>query len=355
MYHSSLPPPFLCITPPPPAAEVLSNSECEPVVTSKALPLGCQPRTVPVNTCSMGTCTCDRDLLTQQTKVCCCRATAEVEVEGVNCPVPLPFKNASTCGCVSCDSVAVDVVLTVLAVRSRDPIPAAQVFQLGNSSTDDNIFLGITDNFGRFTTRRFAGERTLSLMVRAMGYSNRTVGAFNLLPSARRIAREVILMPNMDVSVGMGGDAFNLRLGATISISGVPFAFRDMDGDQYEDAITFQGIVVDANDPDAPSVIPGTSFVYFDPDTGRNESFAAVIGLMAGFVDASGMPLQAVPEGLQLSVSLQADGEEMPQLVYLTFDIASGSWSKRGNLVPVEPLKKKRQVVQPFIFQQSGE
>lgn len=301
----------------------------------------------------MGTCTCDRDLLTQQTKVCCCRPTAEVEITGAECPVPIPFRNATSCGCVSCDSVAVSVVLTVLAVKSHDPIPAAHVFQLGNSSTDSEVFLGLTDNFGRFTTRRFAGEVTLSLMVRAVGYVPQTVGAFNLLPSTTRLTRQVLLMPNMDVAVGMGGDAFNLRLGATLSLSAMPFTFMDMDGDRYEDLVTFQGVVVEASDPDASSIFPGRNFVFYDPETRTDVTFAALLGLFPMFVDFNDLPLQATQDGLQLSVSVQA-GQEMPDLFYLTFDPISGNWTKQGNLAMVEPVRKKRQTAPPAIFRQSG-
>ena len=285
--------------------------------------------------------------------------TEEVALEGVDCgtlQVPMTVTNATTCGCVSCDSVPVQIVLTVLALRSRDPIPAAQVFQLGSSSSDDITFLGITDNFGRFSTSGLAREQTLSLEVRAMGYASQAVGAFNLLPSAGRITRDVVLMPNMEVVVGMGGEAFNLRLGSMLSISGSPFTFTDMDGEPYEDAITFQGTVVEIDDEEALDTIPSGDFTYVDEATGNTISFGVFIGMMINFVDVNGMPLQADPSAIQVSISVQSDGEgEMPEVFLVTYDPVTGTFSRGKTLSAVEPLRKKRQNVPPVILQESGE
>ncbi len=352
---SPLPPPNAPLS--PPAADVLSNSACEPVMKQRALPMGCRlngNRTVSMGTCSMNTCTCDRELLTQRTKVCCCRATEEAElVDGLECPMSMPFRNATACGCVGCDTVPVDVAIKVLVFGSRDPIPAAHVFLQGTSSADDITFLGITDNFGRFTTRRSASELTLTLVVKAVGYGTQVTSPFNLAPSMRRITRDILLVSTMDMVVGMGGDAFNLRLGSMISISGAPLSFTDTNGDQYEDAITFRGIVVDVNTEGAIALIPGGDFTYYDSMTEQDVPFVAYVGFIAGFLDADGADLFST-NGLQMSVSLQDSGEELPNLFFLTFDAASGRWIRRGDFTLIDPFRKKRQA-NPVIFTQAGE
>lgn len=333
--------------------------DCAPDQHETTLPQGCtldNRTTVTVGACSREKCLCNEDLLQGPgTSVCCCRASQQEELTAaIVCPLPgmVPrIPNATRCRCNTCDDLEVTIVLTVVAAGSKVPIPAARVFRMETNS--DMTMLGISNNFGVFRFREVVGVGSVMLQVQASGYLAQTVPSLELVPTSLMVQREVVLLPGLNIEVGLGGAPLVLRLGSMLSVSAPPRSFRTQDGEVYEDMIRFMGNVVEVGDEAAREAIPQTSFVFTDPATGQEQNFGMLVGMILIFVDGSGRPLTN-PNGVQVSVSVMADEEEDMDVVLLTHDPEAGVFVKTTELTPVEPLRRKRQNTSPVIFLGTG-
>lgn len=316
------------------------------VTREQLLPSSCSLNGSPhvsIGSCSRDLCDCDADLVAKGS-VCCCRATLEEVVQGIQCSLDIaPISNVTRCGCAACDDIEVTIDLSVVAVRSGDPVRAAPVFLMGGASSGDLAPIGITDNFGRFRYRESISERVVVLVVRPFGYISPGPITFNLLPSAPRVVRQIVLMPTMEVKVGLGDSPLILHLGM-ISVSAPPRAFTDTNGDIYEDQITFRGNVVDIQDEDARAIIPTEAFVYTDPITGEDTIFTMFVGVIVEFVDTSGLPLTGSDDVI-ISVSVSSDEtlSNAGDLFIVTFDPLLRRWNRTVNLSPVQGFRRKRQ------------
>lgn len=279
----------------PPTADLLNSQECELVTRKEPLPLGCElsgSRVVSMSSCSQQECGCDRELL-GQTSICCCKATHSTEVSGIQCSQGTAltgFRNATSCGCGSCDDIEVTITLTVEAMRTNEPIPAAQIFRVnGPASNNDLTFIGITDNSGRFRHRESVVERSVVFRVQAPGYLAQLTPPFNLQPSQMQLSHGLVLMPSMHIQAGMGDSPFNLRLGNMISLSAPAGAFRDANGDVYRDMVVFTGGVVNVGDDEELATVPFASFYYSDPESGDQSPFSMLTAIVIIFEDPSGV------------------------------------------------------------------
>ena len=229
------------------------------------------------------------------------------------------------------------------------PIPAAQVLRMeGDVLTP----MGITNNQGKLVFVESVAERTAVYQVRATGYLSQATPVFNLLPSSPRISWEVMLMSSMNVEVGLGGAALSLRLGSMLSVSIPPLAFRDIHGNMYEDVVTFIGNVFDISNEAARPAIPPAGFEFSDPDTGEDVRFGMLVGMQLEFIDKDGLPL-VNQDDLQISVSVMDDGDQDLDLSLLVYDAFLGQWNKSFSLSPLEPFRKKRQLL-PVLFDGIG-
>ena len=326
----------------------------------QVLPLGCThdgSQFLSVSSCSQQECSCEAELLAVGS-LCCCRATQQVAVEGVVCPQDSTLSGLSTvtaCGCTACDDIEVTISLSVQVMRSYLPIAAAQIFRVNGAVSDNDFtFIGITDNMGRFHHRVLAAERTAVLRVQVPGYVPQFTPPFNLRPDTERVGHTVVMMPSVEIAVGMGDSPVDLQLGDMLSITAPPDSFTDMDGQVYRDLVILEGCVVDILDDAEAATIPSSSFVYFDPSAGDQPLyFAALLAWVFSFQDPSGLPLQI--SHLNISVAMAMD--TLPEdLLMLTFDpSALGGWVKSGVLSAQEESKrKKRQSGAPIIFDGSG-
>ena len=232
------------------------------------------------------------------------------------------------------------MTLTVVAMGNRNPIIAARVFRMDTNA--ELTFLGITNNVGVFRYREAANIGPLVLQVQAAGYiMQSTSPALPIDPSIPSVHREVMLMPSMDMEVGLGGAPLILRLGTMLSISADPRSFIDINGDVYEDVVYFSGNVFDIGDSSAMDTIPRASFEFSDPSTGVLQQFGLLVGMFLEFKDRSGQPLQN-PEGIRVSVSVSTGGgSDVFSLV--AYDPFLRVWNKTSDLSETQPFRKKRQ------------
>lgn len=256
------------------------------------------------------------------------------------------LSNVTRCHCNTCDDLEVTIAITVVTVSSRTPIPAARVFSM--EPNRDLTLLGISNNFGTFRYRFLVGVGSMVLQVQAMGYISQTLPAETLLPSSPLVVREVVLMPGMDMEVGLGGAPLVVRLGTMLSVSAPARSFRTVEGDVYEDVIRFIGNVVTVSNDADRDTIPQVPFVFTDPETQEERYFGMVVGWTLMFVGRSGEPLSN-REGMLISVSILPSDEGSLDL--LTFDSFLGVWNKTSEMRPAEPLRKKRQNINPVIFE----
>lgn len=322
------------------------------------LPTGCSlddNRVLPLSSCSLDVCTCDLSLLANGS-VCCCRPTQQEPVQGIQCNMSMMVPeliNVTSCGCTGCDDIRIIIDITVVAMRTLDPIPAARVYLVNGTSANDLFFIGITNNFGQFRFRESVSARTVVLMVQAAGYLVRTSNPFNLQPSISRVSQQVVLMPSMEVAVGVGGSTLNVRLGSMLAVTAPPNSFMTADGEFYEGQVIFRGNVVEVGDEAALSMLPSTDFVYTDPTTGQLVRFGMIVGLQLTFEDSSQMRLTIVRD-LDISVSITGGGGNLqPSIV--TYDPLTGKFSKAADLTAVQPLRRKRQQpTSPIVYIGTG-
>lgn len=278
-----------------------------------------------MQTCSLGLCTCDQDLAAS---VCCCRGTEMSPLQGVTCPEGIDSlpQNASSCGCSVCDSIVIEISLSVEVMTSRDPVRAAPVFRV--ESSGEMTQLGITDNFGRFHHSEMAEARTVDLRVQAPGFFPREE-TLNLLPNTTSVPLTLVLMPIIEIPMGVGASPLNLRLGPVLSISTPPNAFINSDGEIHQTLVVFQGNMIKIEDGDAMEVLPNNNFTLFD-QTGAERRFGVLMGFVAQFVDESGRVLQQ-REGFSLSVSVTSVDLE---LLLLAYNSSGDSWDVISELAP---------------------
>lgn len=286
--------------------------------------------------------------------MCCCRGIEQEELsDSIQCDSATPprITSVTQCGCVSCDDLEVTVTLVVVAVGTSKPITAARVFRM--DSTDGLTLLGITNNFGVFRYRELAGVRTVVFQVQAAGYVTQSMATLHLLPSTPTVRREVVLMPSLSIEVGLGGSPLVLRLGSILSVSASPRSFLDMNGEVYEDMISFNGNVFEVEDEASRSAIPQISFFYTDPQ-GVERLFSMLVGLVLDFVDRFGQRLTN-PGGLQVSVSVMNDGSEPMDVFLVSYHPLLDVWTRTSKLFELEPFRRKRQNSNPIIFNGRGE
>lgn len=333
-----------------PVADLFANEGCAVSSRQEQLPQGCthqDSQLVSVGGCSLQECPCDQQLLAQGS-LCCCRATSHAPLEDIVCPqdtVLTGMTNVTACGCTACDDIQVTVSLTVLAMRSNDPVAAAQVFRV--TSDNDLVFVGITNNLGYFFIREFATTRSVVLRVQAPGYIPQLTPPFNLRPNVDTLGHTVVLMPSMDIPCGMGDSPLDLQLGDMLTLRAPAGSFTTMDGEPYGDMVMFNGGVVNVLDEYEVATIPSSTFMYLDPVTGEEVNFGALVGTYIQFSDKSGMPLQAAD--LEVGVTIPAPDGGMPEIFFVAFDPKSG-WVKGGDLNASETARKKRQTNPPVFF-----
>ena len=312
------------------------------------LPLGCTrdgSQFLSVSSCSQRECSCEAELLAAGS-LCCCRATQQVAVEGVVCPQDSTLSGLSTvtaCGCTACDDIEVTISLSVQVMRSYLPIAAAQIFRVNGAVSDNDFtFIGITDNMGRFHHRVLAAERTAVLRVQVPGYVPQFTPPFNLRPDTERVGHTVVMMPSVEIAVGMGDSPVDMQLDGMLSITAPPYSFTDVDEQVYTDLVILEGGVVDITDEAQTETVPSSSFLCTDPDTGRLIKFGVLGGYYIDFHGANGEPL--VPSGdVRVGVIVPGLDSEMPDMFLVTYDHVQDAWLKSGELSLVEGSRGKRQ------------
>ena len=219
--------------------------ECSaPMSESMLLPMGCtinNATSVDRFFCDLSACNlCSLEF---RRSVCCCRMLEEEIVQADCDNMNFGFRNATRCGCTSCDDIDATVQVTVLSTEDNTPIPAAQIRR-----SDSMELLGITLNNGQFVFREPIGTRNITIAVQAPDFLTRNV-PINLENGLGRqvIAVTVLLNPLLVLQVGFGGAAVTVRLGPA-AVSASAGAFRTNESGQmlvYEDLVTFQGVVMD--------------------------------------------------------------------------------------------------------------
>jgi hypothetical protein len=246
--------------------------------------------------------------------------------------------------------VEIVVSFKVMSTGSETPIVAARVLRM--NSAVDFTFLGVTENFGRFKYREVVSAGPVVYRILATGYLPHTTAAVDLLPSHPQVMREIVLVPSMNMQVGLGGAPLILRLGAMLSVSAQPNSFIDVDGEVYNDMVTFRGGVTEIDDDDARAAIPEGTFEYRDPTTGEIRRFDMFVGVFLDFVDQSGQSLRN-PSGLRLTVSLLV-GEIDLNVMLMTYDPFLGMWNKTSELNAVESFKKRQVDTRPVAYAGPG-
>lgn len=235
---------------------------------------------------------------------------------------------------------------------TNNPIVAARIYRMDTNT--ELTFLGITNNEGHFRYRESANAGSLVLQIQAAGYlTQSTSPALSIVPSIPTVRREIILMPSINIEVGLGGAPLILRLGTMLSISADPRSFIDVNGEVYEDAVFFGGNIFDIGDSSAMDTIPRASFEFRFPDTGVLQRFGMLVGMVLEFTDRSGLPLRN-PEGIRVSVSVNTGGDS-GDFYLVTYDPFLGVWNMTSELSATEPFRKKRQNNNsPIIFEGRG-
>ena len=293
-----------------------------------------------MGTCSSEVCTCPDNDLVEEGEVCCCRQTTTELLQGLNCTVlsmNVPMFNVTSCGCASCSDIEITIMLTVVAMTRSEPIPAAQVYREEESGRTS---IGITNNRGMFVYRVRAGARNITLSVQSPEYMPRSTGILNLNPASRTISQRLVLMPRMNVPMGMGDSALSLRLGSRLAVSASSGTFMEPDGSEYEGLVAFGGTFAEATDNNADEAIPSSNFRYFENGTERQFSILSVMNLR--FTDDAGRPL-GLGKSLVISVSLPSSDAEYCIFLY---NQANDTWTKSVTLTPSGqiPFRKKRQL-----------
>ena len=250
------------------------------------------------------------------------------------------FRNATRCGCTSCDDIDATVQVTVLSTEDNTPIPAAQIRR-----SDSMELLGITLNNGQFVFREPIGTRDINIAVQAPDFLTRNV-PINLENGLGRqvIAVTVLLNPLLVLQVGFGGAAVTVRLGPA-AVSASAGAFRTNESGQmlvYEDLVTFQGVVMDMQSGLAG--LPSTRFEYAG-ENGTMVQFGSVLVTFLSFQDINGDPLTA--EGLRMAITLpDDDGTLLDNEIFLVvYDEATDTWTRTSDFQVVDiPGVQKRQV-----------
>ena len=314
--------------------------ECSaPMSESMPLPLGCtinNETSVERFFCNLSACNlCSLEF---RRSVCCCRMLEEEIVQAECDNMNISFRNATRCGCTSCDDIDATVQVTVLSTEDNTPIPAAQIRR-----SDSMELLGITLNNGQFIFREPIGTRNITIAVQAPDFLTRNV-PINLENGLGRqvIAVTVLLNPHLGLQVGFGGAAVTVRLGPAAVFASAG-AFRTSEtGQVYEDLVTFQGVVMDMQTGLAG--LPSTRFEYAD-ENGTMVQFGIVLVIFLSFQDINGDPLTA--EGLRMAITLpDNDGTLLDNEIFLVvYDEATDTWTRMSDFREVDiPGVQKRQV-----------
>ena len=316
--------------------------ECSaPMSESMLLPLGCtinNATSVERFFCDLSACNlCSLEF---RRSVCCCRMLEEEIVQAECDNMNFGFRNATRCGCTSCDDIDATVQVTVLSTEDNTPIPAAQIRR-----SDSMELLGITLNNGQFVFREPIGTRNITIAVQAPDFLTRNL-PINLENGLGRqvIAVTVLLNSLLVLQVGFGGAAVTVRLGPA-AVSASAGAFRTNESGQmlvYEDLVTFQGVVMDMQTGLAG--LPSTRFEYAD-ENGTMVQFGSVLVTFLSFQDVNGDPLTA--EGLRMAITLpDDDGTLLDNEIFLVvYDEATDTWTRTSDFQVVDiPGVQKRQV-----------
>ena len=197
------------------------ESGCTPRLQSHHLPHGCtvndQPQ-VEQAVCSNRECTCDPDL---SAHVCCCRSLKHEPFTNIVCPegVATPtVTNTTECGCGSCDDLSIQVHVTITNRDTNEAIPAALVLRVEDGPDSVN-YLGLTSKHGQLMFTESIGRQYLEIKVLAAGYVPYMTMPMKLHPHKRVLRVGVVMIPSMNMDVGLGGSEIILRLGAIASVS----------------------------------------------------------------------------------------------------------------------------------------
>lgn len=194
---------------------------CEPKLQERLLPHGCtydnQP-SIEESVCSAQECDCDPE---QNGNVCCCRSLRSEPLFNVVCPegvVPPILANTTMCGCGVCDDVSVQVHVTVVNRDTDEPISAAMV--LRNDGGEDSFnLLGVTNHHGRYMYTERVGRVYLELKVVAADYMPQMTLPMRLQPHRHVIELRIVMIPTMNMNVGLGGSDIVVRLGTMATVS----------------------------------------------------------------------------------------------------------------------------------------
>ena len=284
--------------------------------------------------CDLSVCTtCDLEF---RNSVCCCRVIEEEIIQAeCNTTNPSSVRNATRCGCTSCDDIEAMVQVTVVSVEDNTPIPAAQILQANTL-----VVLGITLTDGQFVFQEPLGTRSITIRVQAPDFLPRSVTIL-LEPGRTVIAVTVPLIPLLVLPIGLGGSAVTVRLGPA-AVSTPARAFRTNGTDEpYDDLVTFRGVFLDAQNGLAG--LPSTTFEYLNAN-GTMELFGSVLVTFISFQDINDAALTA--EGLRMTLSLPDIGGTLldNEIFLVVYDEASDTWNRVNDFQAVNiPGVQKRQ------------
>ena len=115
-----------------------------------------------------------------------------------------------------------------------------------------------------------------------------------------------------------------------------------MDGETYEDFVTFQGMFLTPQDANEFSGVPGADFTVFNPETGEIEPMGVLFVTRLEFMGVEGE--QLVAENLRLQVSVLNEDGNLPELCLIIYNETTNRWEKFANFqAPPDPFRGKRQ------------
>ena len=248
------------------------------------------------------------------------------------------FRNATRCGCTSCNDIDATVQVTVLSAEDNTPIPAAQIRR-----SESMELLGITLTTGQFVFREPLGTRNINISVQAPDFrpvGNIPISLENGL-GHQLITVTVLMNPLLGLQVGFGGAPVTVRLGpAAVSASAGAFSVNGTN-EVYEDLVMFAGVVMDMDTGLAG--LPSTTFEYVG-ENGTMVQFGSVLVALLSFQDTEGQPLTA--NGLRMTITLpDNDGTLLDNEVFLVlYDEDTDTWTRRSNFRVLDiPGVQKRQ------------
>lgn len=125
-----------------------------------------------------------------------------------------------------------------------------------------------------------------------------------------------------------------------------------MDGETYEDFVTFQGMFLTPQDEYEFSGVPGADFSMFNPETGDRELIGVLFVTRLEFMGTEGEQLVAEKLRLQISV-LNTDGN-LPELCLIVYNETSNRWEKFADFkAQPDTFRVKRQSPLPPVVLES--